>query len=175
MTIDIVELFDAHYDELARFLKRNRMSSATADDLVQQTFEQAWRCRATYDPTRATARAWLFGIAMNVMRHHFRAQGARRRAYGRAALQSSAPDDDIAMAIERLDARALKSVLDRSLTSLRRQHYEVLTLYAWADLTQQEIAAALDVPVGTVKTWLRAARTQMRELLQASLVEHSDG
>lgn len=173
VSLDLVALFDAHYDDIVRFLKRRRLNPALADELAQRTFVEAWRCRATYDPTRASPRAWLFGIAVNLMGRQFRDQRTEWKAHrALAGAQALAFDEgEIDAAVQRVDARAIRHTLDQCLALLSRPHYEVLTLYAWADLTQREIAAALGIPEGTVKSRLSAARAQMREILQASFLE----
>lgn len=176
MDLDFRELCLAHYDEIARFLKRHRVDSSTADDLVQRTFEEAFRCRATYDPTIATPRAWLFGIAVRLKGSHFRQRRATDKAYSLAAARLEPSGEAwVDALIDRLDARALRDVLDAALESLPRPHLEVLTLYAWTDLTQREIAAALEIPEGTVKSRLNKARAHMRAMLQASSLEPHDG
>jgi RNA polymerase sigma-70 factor, ECF subfamily len=172
--LDFVALCDAHYDEVARYVKRHRLSPSTADDLVHETFLEARESRATYDPARATLRAWLFGIALNVIRGHFRETKARTKAHELAAAREIVYDDDVERLIAKLDARAQRRVLDQALRSLRREHREALALWAWTDLTQPEIAAVLGRPPGTIKTHLYAARAQMIAALKLSL-ERTDG
>jgi RNA polymerase sigma factor (sigma-70 family) len=176
MDLDVAELCRAHYDEIARFVKRHRIDPATADDIVQQTFEEALRCRATYDPARATPRAWLFGIAVNLKGHYFRHRRATDKAYRLAATRLDPPGDDwVRELIDRLDARARRDAIDTALDALSKSQLDVLTLYAWTELTQREIAAALEIPEGTVKSRLNSARKHVRAILQASLLEQSDG
>jgi RNA polymerase sigma factor (sigma-70 family) len=172
--LDFVELCDTYYADIARFVKRHRISPSTADDLVQRTFLEA-REQGTYDPSRGTPRAWLFGIALNVIRGHFREVKATRKAFALAAARESVVyEDDIEQLVAKLDAQAQRAILDHALRSLRREHLEVLALWAWTDLTQREIAAILRRPPGTIKTHLHEARAHMVTALRLSM-ERTDG
>src|SRR5437867_9131674 len=78
------ERFDAlvatHYREICRYLARTTFRTSEADDLAQETFLRAYRAHRTLPPD-ANARAWLFAIATNVAKNHFRAESRRRRAH----------------------------------------------------------------------------------------------
>lgn len=159
-------LFDRHYDVIASFLRR-RVERALADELAAETFLQAFGARERYDLTRADARPWLYGIAANLLRRHRRAEERRLRAYARAA---SRPDQDAGLdAVDaRLDAAASSTTLAAALASLGSGERDVLLLYAWADLSYEEIAEALAIPVGTVRSRLHRARGVVRELMERS-------
>jgi len=107
----------------------------------------------------------LYGIAANLLRRHRRTEGRRLRAYARHAGQ---PQDGWDEADERLDSLAAGPQLARALASLRPDQREVLLLFAWADLGYEEIARALDVPVGTVRSRLSRARERVRDELASS-------
>jgi len=175
MQLDLEELFRLHYDEVARYLKR-RVDASTADEVAQNAFTEAFHGRATYDPRLGTPRAWIFGIAINLTRKHFRQQRTAEDANAILGAELGEPHDswpeDL---IDRLDARVLRDVIDSALRSLPRLQLEALTLYAWTELTQREIAAALGVPEGTIKSRLSKARRHLRAFLQASLSEQGDG
>ena len=83
----------AHHAEIRRYLLRVTARASDADDLSQETFLRAFRAYRALPPD-ANVRAWLFTIATNLGRNHFRAQSRRRRAYAAAALESTggAPD-----------------------------------------------------------------------------------
>jgi RNA polymerase sigma factor (sigma-70 family) len=159
-------VFDRHYDAIAGFLRR-RVEHALADELAAETFLQAFGARERYDGTRADARPLLYGIAANLLRRHRRAEERRLRAYARAATR--AEDDSVLDAVDaRLDAAASSAALAIALASLGPGERDVLLLYAWADLSYDEIAAALAIPVGTVRSRLHRARGVVRELLVRS-------
>lgn len=75
----------AHHAEIRRYLLRITARASDADDLSQETFLRAFRAYRAL-PAGANVRAWLFTIATNVGRNHFRAQSRRRKAYAAAAL-----------------------------------------------------------------------------------------
>jgi RNA polymerase sigma-70 factor (ECF subfamily) len=101
----------AHHAEIRRYLLRVTARASDADDLSQETFLRAFRAYRAL-PVGANVRAWLFTIATNLGRNHFRAQSRRRRAYAAAALESTgdAPDradgqvlaDEVRVRIERV-------------------------------------------------------------------------
>jgi RNA polymerase sigma factor (sigma-70 family) len=158
-------IFDTHFASIHRFLHR-RVGRDAADELAAETFAQAFRRRSAYDPGRAGVRPWLFGIATNLVRHHVRGERRRLLAYARTGVDPVVqPDLDAVDA--RVDAEAMGPRLALGLASLRSAERDVLLLYAWADLSYEEIAQALSIPVGTVRSRLHRARTRLRELLGA--------
>jgi RNA polymerase sigma-70 factor (ECF subfamily) len=74
----------AHHLEIHRYLARITRRASEADDLSQETFLRAFRAFGSLPP-EANVRAWLFAIATNLCRNHFRREGRRRRAYAAAA------------------------------------------------------------------------------------------
>ena len=78
-------IFDRHYDTLYRFVAR-RVGPATAADLAAETFTRAFAGRGRYKADRTSARPWLFGIALNLPRHHYRAETRQLRAYARTGV-----------------------------------------------------------------------------------------
>lgn len=94
MADDVFEtVVSSHHAEIRRYLLRVTARASDADDLSQETFLRAYRAFRALPPG-ANVRAWLFAIATNLGRNHFRALTRRRRAYAVAALQASpaAPD-----------------------------------------------------------------------------------
>jgi RNA polymerase sigma-70 factor (ECF subfamily) len=156
-------IFDRHHDAVHAYLQR-RVGPDAADELAAQTFLVAFERRARFDRSRPDARPWLFGIATNLLRHHRRQMVRQLRAYARTGAD---PVLDAFEGIEdRLDAAGLGRELAAALAELPAAELEVLLLYAWADLSYPEIATALGVPVGTVRSRLWRARGRLRELLE---------
>ena len=152
----IEPLYRAHFDAIFRFAAC-RVGRDAALDVAAETFAQALRRIDRLDPAR-DPRPWLFGVAVNVLRHHHRAERRRLAAYARAGADGAttfgAVDPTrthVADALLRLDPR------DR----------DALLLLAWADLSYEGIADALGVPVGTVRSRIHRAR----RLLRAALTE----
>jgi RNA polymerase sigma factor (sigma-70 family) len=156
-------VFDRHFAAIHRYVRR-RVGIELADDLASETFVQAFRSRSTFATTEEDARAWLFGIASNLLRHHYRTDRRRLLAYARAGAvaQRDADPDGVE---DRLDAQAAGPLVARALASLRAQERDVLLLFAWAGLSYEEISEALKIPIGTVRSRLSRARAKARELL----------
>ena len=154
-----VEALGALYDRHARALlafARRAAPSEDAEDIVQNVFLRALSCAGRFDRDAATARPWLFGIAVRVAserRRSLRRFGAavlRLAAFGRRAVEPAA--------VERTD-------VERALAALSPQKRDVLLLVEVEELTCEEAASALGVPVGTVWTRLHHARRELRKLL----------
>lgn len=156
-------VFDRHFGALHRYLRR-RVGKDLADELAAETFARAFAARDRYDPTHLNARPWLFGIAANLLRRHARTEKRRLLAYARMGIDPvSSPD--LESAEERLDAQEAGPTIATALAALNPGQREILLLFAWADLSYEEIGLALGVPVGTVRSRLSRARSRMRELL----------
>jgi RNA polymerase sigma factor (sigma-70 family) len=155
-------IFDRYAPVVHGYLSR-RVGSL-ADDLVSETFLLAFRGRTGYTPGRAPVRAWLFGIATNLVRRHARDEERRYRAYGRAAghVESTTELGEVA---GRVDAQALRGELADALAALPREELDVLLLWTYPQLSYLEIADALAVPVGTVRSRLHRARGKVRTRL----------
>lgn len=146
------ELFEANFDPIYGYLAR-RIGPELARDLASETFTQAFEARKQYDPARGEVRPWLFGIANNLLRRHYRDEERRLRALARLQVrEEGVPPEEPRLA----DA----------LGSLSPEERDVLLLFAWADLGYAEIAAALELPVGTVRSRLHRARAHVRAALE---------
>jgi RNA polymerase sigma-70 factor (ECF subfamily) len=157
-------VFDRHYAAIAGFLRR-RLERSLADELAAETFLRAFDGRGRYDVARVDALPWLFGIASHLLSHHRRAEERRLRAFARAG-RLAHDGSDLDEVDARLDAAAANPVLASALASLGAGDREVLLLYAWADLSYDEIAVALGIPVGTVRSRLHRARGLLRKRLE---------
>lgn len=165
-------IFERYFGQVHRYLAR-RVGSDLADELAAETFVVAFRSRERFAPGVETARPWLFGIAANLARRHWRTERRRLRAYARTGVDPVG-EEPIEVA-GRLDALAAGPALAAALASLNRGELEVLLLFAWADLSYEQIAVALSVPVGTVRSRLSRARAHVRELLEPSGQVSVDG
>jgi RNA polymerase sigma factor (sigma-70 family) len=178
-SLDDPEEFAALFDRSAPMLYRYisfRLGPGLTDDLVGETFLVAFRRREAYDLSYRDARPWLLGIATKLITGHRRAEISRYRAVER---QGPAPDvDGPEEAITRqLTAQGSRAALLGALSSLPRGDRDVLLLVAWSDMTYEEAARALGIPVGTVKSRLNRARRKVRQALGGvnPLKEHIDG
>jgi RNA polymerase sigma-70 factor (ECF subfamily) len=163
------DLFDRHAAAVHRYLSRR--VGELADDLLGETFLIAFRRRAAYRPVHVEVRPWLMGIATNVVRGHARSERRRYRALARAAAEPTDEPSDEQGTADRLTAEALRGALAAALGALKAGDRDVLLLFAWEDLSYEEIAAVLDIPVGTVRSRLHRARRQTRAVLGPDAME----
>ena len=133
--------------------------------LLGDTFRVAFERRETFDSARDSAAPWLYGIAANLLRRHRRSEARRLRATSRLAGVGGGdvPDED--RVIDAADAAALLPAVADVVVGLPEEEREVLQLFAWEGLSYDDIAVALDVPVGTVRSRLNRARRKVRELM----------
>lgn len=155
-------VFDRHYHRIYAYAAR-RLGRDLAEDVASETFLVAFSRLAGYDPARADAAPWLYGIASNLIARHGRAESRRYRALARAPRDVAEAEIDVA---GRLDAATARGPLAAALARLSGPERDVLLLVAWAGLSQPEVAAALDVPAGTVRSRLHRARQEMRSALK---------
>lgn len=154
-------LYDRHAPDIHRYAAR-RLGEGAADDITAETFLIAFRSRRRYDRTRRSARPWLYGIAANLI-------GKQRRGEERAlrALARTGQDPVAASWSDRCDDRiSAQGPLSGALASLSPGDRHALLLVAWADLGYQEVAEALGIPLGTVRSRLHRARRKVREALR---------
>jgi RNA polymerase sigma factor (sigma-70 family) len=145
------------------------VGSDLAEELASETFVIAFHRRASYDGGEENARPWLFGIATNLLRRHRRTERRRLAAYAKTGVDPVVPFDPALDAAEdRAEAEAAGPFLAEALAALRPADRDVLLLYAWADLSYPEVAKALGVPTGTVRSRLARARRQVQGLFTAS-------
>jgi RNA polymerase sigma factor (sigma-70 family) len=156
-------IFDRHFGAIHSYARR-RVGKSTAEEIASQTFLVAFDRRATYDASRAGARPWLFGIATNLIHEKRRQEERQFRAYARAVDVSQA--DHLEGAENRADAVRLRPQLAASLVALPKEEADPLLLFALAELSYEEVADALELPVGTVKSRLHRARGRIREQLR---------
>jgi RNA polymerase sigma factor (sigma-70 family) len=154
-------VFERHFAAVHRYLHR-RAGFELADELASETFALAFERRASCRSSGSVL-PWLYGIATNLLRRRRRAEYRQLRAYGRSGVDRWAAYEDEAAA--RLDGASRGAQLARALAAMRPRQRDALLLYALADLSYEEIAFALGVPVGTVRTWLHRAREIARREL----------
>jgi RNA polymerase sigma factor (sigma-70 family) len=157
------DIYDRHAGTIHRYVAR-RLGPAVADDLVAETFLTAFRRRGSYDLDRADATPWLYGIAANLIGKHRRTEVRMLRAFARTGhdpvLAGHADQVD-----EQVSAGALHRELAAALAQLSSGDRDVLLLVAWAYLSYEEVADALRIPVGTVRSRLNRARRKTRAAL----------
>jgi RNA polymerase sigma-70 factor (ECF subfamily) len=166
-------IFDRHATALHRYLVR-RLGPGDAESMVGDVFRIAFERRASYDLGRPDARPWLYGIATNLVARHRRAEGRRVRAIARLAAERIEPADPSDDAATRLDSADRFGRVAEALATLPQGELDALVLHAWESLPYAQIAEALDVPVGTVRSRINRARRRLRELTAGSGEEHDE-
>jgi RNA polymerase sigma factor (sigma-70 family) len=154
-------LFDRHGSLLLRFLAR-RVDPVDAEGLLGEVFRVAFERRSSFDLARECARPWLYGIAANVVARHHRSEGRRLRATMKLATRRTASDDPAERAVPAADAHARWTRIADAVADLPDAERQTLLLFAWEELSYDEIADALGVPVGTVRSRLNRARARLR-------------
>jgi RNA polymerase sigma factor (sigma-70 family) len=157
------ELFRRHAPYIQRYVAR-RLGPDAADDIVAETFLLAFRQRDRYDQDRPDARPWLYGISTNLIGRHRRAEIRQYRAFARTGA-----DPVTESFTDRVDDRVSADMAGRRLAAalgkLSAELRDTLLLAAWGELSYEEIAIALGVPVGTVRSRLSRARSKVRQFL----------
>ena len=132
------------------------LGEISGEDLGSETFAVAFEFRQRYDETRSDARPWLFGIATNLIRRHRRDEIRKLRAYERAVQGIINTHDDADLAVDRLDRLSRLADVALRFSQLDSDHRDALYLVAVSELSYQQAADALGIPVGTVHS--RVAR-----------------
>ena len=168
-----VEVVSRHEVAVHGFLAR-RAGPGAAADLLGEVWLRAFAGRGGYDPAYPDARPWLFGIARNVLRSHWRARQAAEHpaaaGYPAGTGHPAAEDpwDDV---IDRLDGPVRSRALVSAVRALPSAERDVLLLVAWEQLTPAQAATALGVPPGTARSRLHRARAALRLALAAHPAE----
>lgn len=172
-------LYDRHAAALHRYVTR-RLGDGAADDIVADTFLDAFRNRHRFDLAAGDARPWLYGIAANHIGKRVRTEVRMLRAYARtgtdpvlAASTGSTGNAGSAgntadVALRRVSSQAVQRDLAAAVAGLPAGERDVLLMVAWADLSYAEVATALRIPIGTVRSRLHRARGKIRTALGGS-------
>jgi RNA polymerase sigma-70 factor (ECF subfamily) len=157
-------VFDRHFGTIHRYLER-RIGRDGADELAGEVFRIAFEQRGRFRPLHESALPWLYGLATNLLLKRWRGEARHLRALAR--LEGRWRDEDAVLddADERVVAEGLRGELLEALAALPGGDRDVLVLVAWEELSYDEVAAVLDIPLGTVRSRLNRARRALRELL----------
>jgi RNA polymerase sigma-70 factor (ECF subfamily) len=155
-------LFERHGKAIYNYCFRRIGDWAAAEDALSIVFLEAWRRRDKELPPDKV-RPWLYGIATNVVRNRHRSERRFAAALRRVPEPESEPGlADLADA--RLDdEREMRRVL-AVISQLPKREQDVFVLCAWSDLSYEDAALALGIPIGTVRSRLSRARRRLREL-----------
>jgi RNA polymerase sigma-70 factor (ECF subfamily) len=155
------ELFERHAKAVYNHLFRRTGDWSLAEELTSVVFLEAWRRRTAVRIENESVLPWLLGVATNVLRNSWRSRRRHRAALERFPRETPMGFSDDADA--RLDdEKHMRAMLHR-LRGLPRREADVLALCVWAELTYEEAAVALEIPIGTVRSRLSRAKARLRE------------
>jgi RNA polymerase sigma factor (sigma-70 family) len=164
--IDFRDLVRKHHKSLYAFILRRIGNTSDAEELAQQTFVAASASIATFRGESALS-TWLFGVAMNLVRNHLSREPARRYRF-----EDPSVLEDVrctaATPEGRLESKQLAETLEHEMRALPVAMREVLALVGVNELSYEEAAVLLSVPVGTVRSRVSRARDLLRKRLLAA-------
>jgi RNA polymerase sigma-70 factor (ECF subfamily) len=150
----------AHHEEILRYLRRVIGVAGDAEDLSQETFLRAYRAYGTL-PRGANVRAWLFAIATNLAKNHFRSETRRRRAYGKA---EAAATCSVGMAAEvEMDARETGALLEKIVDGLPLKQRLAFTQRKLHDMEYEAIGKSLGCSAESARAHVFQALRKIRQ------------
>jgi RNA polymerase sigma-70 factor (ECF subfamily) len=155
--------FERYVQVIHRYAAR-RVGTNHARDVAAETFRIALERFGDYDASRGHERAWLYGIASNILRRHARTEARQLRVRARASAAGGVPGDPLVDSDSRLDAIGEVTRVAARVIDLDPDDRELLVLVAWERLSSAEVAEVLGIPAGTVRSRLRRIRSQLRDL-----------
>jgi RNA polymerase sigma-70 factor (ECF subfamily) len=155
-------LYRTYGPELYGFAVNCLRDRQLAEEVVQDVFTRVWRHADSFDPSRASFRTWLYGIARNAI------IDVKRRSAVRPALAASDTDPDSDPTDDSIERALLTWQVSAALERLTPEHRQVIRLAHFQGLSVREIADKCELPIGTVKsrTWyaLRSLRFVLEEM-----------
>jgi RNA polymerase sigma-70 factor (ECF subfamily) len=155
-------IFDRHADLVFKFARRRVGDRTIAEDITSQVFLETWRRREDVTLLEGSLRAWLIGVARNLQRRHWRTNERRNNALHRVTTSIDTSDPSEAI-VDHLGAIDDLASVRKKLDLLSGTHREVLLLAVWEELSYDEIAVVLHVPIGTVRSRLARARQKLED------------
>lgn len=160
------ELFHRHSTAVYNHTFRRTGSWERAEDAVSVVFLETWRLRSKVVLDQdGTLLPWLLGVANNVVRRQYRTRLRHARLLAKLPPPEQVPDHahDVGQRLD--DQERMREVL-AEMSSLGVAEQEVVTLCLWAELTYEQAAVAMGVPVGTVRSRLSRARAKLKASAQ---------
>jgi RNA polymerase sigma-70 factor (ECF subfamily) len=155
---DFAARYDQHHLAVFRYAAR-RLGPETAEDVVADAFTIAWSRIASFDPQRGEFVSWLFGIVTNVIARHHRQETRQWRAFAKVGVDATDTfDDELA---SRLDADVRWPHVAAVLAGMSSQDRDVLLLHIWQEMSYQQVADTLGIPIGTVRSRIARARGRL--------------
>jgi RNA polymerase sigma-70 factor, ECF subfamily len=153
-------------DLLYRIARRLTRDPTRGEDLVQETYVRALRARDSFDLQAHGIRPWLLRIMHNVHVSRSEREGRQPAAMEDAQLESARAASTSAAPYDTTNFQGMDQQLVKAIESLASEYQVVLILWAVEELSYKEIAAAIDIPIGTVMSRLHRARQKLSEQLR---------
>jgi RNA polymerase sigma-70 factor (ECF subfamily) len=161
----------AHHGEIHRYLMRATARPSDADDLSQETFLRAFRARRSLPPD-ANVRAWLFAIATNLCRNHWRSEARRRRAYTAASTDGHMVDPGWPEGEALLSEAGAR--VERIISSLPLKQRLAFTMRKIHELDYDAIGASLDCSAESARAHVFQALKKIRRGLDDVALGHTE-
>lgn len=156
------DLYARHVRTVQSYCLWRTADLQSAEDATATVFLEIWRKRRRLTLEADSAAPLLLGVANNVLREHWRSRRWYHDALSRIRSAAAQPPPDVEVeAIARLDAITHVKAAGAEIRALPRREREVLALIAWGELSYEETALALRIPIGTVRSRLARARARL--------------
>lgn len=154
-------VFDRYFRDVYRYAA-GRLDVQAGEDIAAETFCVAFAERDRFDPERGSLRAWLFGIATNLVARQRRKEARHYKALVRVGAEPvvAGHENDVVAAVA---AERMRPGLARMLAGLSRGERDVVLLVALSGLSHEEVAQALGISYGTVGSRLSRARRKLND------------
>jgi RNA polymerase sigma factor (sigma-70 family) len=162
-------VYERYFHAIYRYVA-GRLDVQVADDIAAETFLVAFGQRDRFDPGRGSLRAWLFGIATNLVARHRRAEARHYAALARAAPEPTAGSHE-SRVVASVAAAGMRAQLARALAGLSPGERDVVLLVALGQLSHQEVAQALGISSGTVGSRLSRARAKLHQVIDREAID----
>lgn len=153
------QVYDHFSPSLLGILLRWVKDTETAENLLQDVFVKAWRCRHLYEEEKGRVFTWLYRISRNICIDYFRSRYYKR---DRMSLSGNDLPDLMSRANEINDIIPDAIGLRKLVHTMRREEREVVDMMYFKGMTQRQIAEAMGIPLGTVKTRMNKAIKELR-------------
>lgn len=171
-------LYDEHAAGLFAYLAR-RVGRQLAEDLLAETFRAAIESYPTFNATRGSQRGWLFGIATNLLRRHWRTERRRLLALERSSSMDANGIDPLLSVAEgvarRLDAEVDAARVLAAVVELPAADRDLLILSGWERLNSTEIGEALNIAPATARSRLHRIRADLRTVIRSVPISSESG
>lgn len=156
-------LFEYFAPRVKTYMCRSGLSDTNAEDLAQETLLTVWRKASLFDPAQIHGAAWIFTIARNLRIDAFRKQ--QRAGSTTEEIEAEFLLDDSDGPYEQATAAQSEQRIRAAISQLPDDQRHVVLLSYFHERAHADIANALNIPLGTVKSRLRLAMSKLRQLM----------